>query len=78
MAVSFVSQFYLCSKNILETMSWFRKKSRVERLKIRYTYLMRRSYETSLKNAEKSESLHRQAVKLFQEINYLSLQQGDK
>lgn len=39
---------------------------------------MRRSYETSLKNAEKSESLHRQAVKLFQEINYLSLQQGDK
>lgn len=59
-------------------MSWFRKKSRVERLKIRYTYLMRRSYETSLKNAEKSESLHRQAVTLFQEINYLLLQQGDK
>lgn len=59
-------------------MSWFRKKSRIERLKARYTYLMRKSYETSLKDADKSESLHRQAQKLFQEIDYLSLQQGDK
>lgn len=59
-------------------MSWFRKKSRIERLEIRYTYLMRRSYETSLRDTDKSESLHRQAVRLFKEINYLSLQQGDK
>ncbi|MGO3181833.1 MAG: Lacal_2735 family protein [Aequorivita sp.] len=59
-------------------MSWFKKKSRVERLKARYTYLMRRSYETSAKDSNKSESLHRQALQLFQEINYLSLQQGDK
>lgn len=58
--------------------SWFRKKSRIEKLKTRYTYLMRKSYETSLKDTEKSESLHRQALRLFQEINYLSLQQGDK
>lgn len=59
-------------------MNWFKKKSRVERLKDRYTYLMRRSYETSLKDTEKSESLHQQALNLFQEIRYLSLQQSDK
>lgn len=59
-------------------MSWFRKKSRIERLETRYTYLMRRSYETSLRDTDKSERLHRQAVRLFQEINYLSLQQSDK
>lgn len=58
--------------------SWFKKKTKIERLKERYTYLMRRSYETSLKDTEKSESLHEQAVNLFQEIRYLSLQQSDK
>lgn len=58
--------------------NWFRKKSRIEILETRYTYLMRRSYETSLRDTEKSESLHRQAVRLFQEINYLSLKQADK
>ena len=59
-------------------MSWFRKKSKIERLETRYTFLMRKSYETSLRDTDKSESLHRQAVRLFQEINYLSLQQNDK
>ncbi|WP_026450642.1 Lacal_2735 family protein [Aequorivita capsosiphonis] len=58
-------------------MNWFSKKSRIESLKERYTYLMRKSYETSLKDTEKSESLHRQALNLFQEINYLSLEQSD-
>ncbi|WP_310993870.1 Lacal_2735 family protein [Aequorivita marina] len=57
---------------------WFQKKSKVEKLKAKYTYLMKRSYETSLKNAEKSDRFQRQARQLFQEINYLSLQQGDK
>ncbi|SRX76146.1 Lacal_2735 family protein [Aequorivita antarctica] len=58
--------------------SWFRKKSRVEILKERYTFLMKRSFETALKDTEKSEKMHRQADKIFQEIQYLSLQRSDK
>lgn len=42
-------------------------------LKEKYTTLMRRSFETSLKDSAKSERLHRQADKLFREIQYLSL-----
>ena len=41
--------------------SWFRKKSRIEKLKERYTSLMKRSYETALKDTDKSEKMHRQA-----------------
>lgn len=58
--------------------SWFRKKSSVEILKERYTFLMKRSFETALKDTEKSENMHRQADKIFQEIQYLSLQRSDK
>ncbi|MBK5214843.1 MAG: Lacal_2735 family protein [Flavobacteriaceae bacterium] len=58
--------------------SWFRKKSRIEKLKERYTLLMRRSFKTALKDVEKSEHFHHLADKLFQEIKYLSLHQNDK
>ena len=58
--------------------SWFRKKSKVERLTERYTLLMKKSYEIALKDCKKSAKVHHQANKLFQEIKYLSLQQGDK
>jgi len=58
--------------------SWFRKKSRIEKLKERYTSLMKRSYETALKDTDKSEKIHYEADKLFQEIKYLSLQRNDK
>jgi hypothetical protein len=57
--------------------SWFKKKSRIEKLKARYTCLMRKSFQTSLKNPEKSEKVHRQADKLLREIQYLSLKQAD-
>lgn len=39
---------------------------------------MKKSYEIALKDCKKSEKVHHQANKLFQEIKYLSLQQGDK
>jgi hypothetical protein len=58
--------------------NWFRKKSKVEKLKERYTLLMKKSYDTALKDVEKSEKVHHQADKLFQEIKYLTFQQGDK
>jgi len=63
---------------VLEMIRWFRKKSRIEKLKERYTSLMKRSYETALKDTDKSEKIHHQADKLFQEIKYLSLQRNDK
>ncbi|AFL79912.1 hypothetical protein Aeqsu_0399 [Aequorivita sublithincola DSM 14238] len=53
--------------------SWFRRKSKVEILKEKYTSLMRRSFEMSIKDSAKSERLHSQADKLFREIQYLSL-----
>ncbi len=58
--------------------SWFRKKSKVEKLKERYTLLMKKSYETALKDIKESKKAHHQADKLFQEIKYLTFQHGDK
>lgn len=39
---------------------------------------MKKSYETALRDCKKSEKIHRQANKLFQEIKYLTLQQVGK
>lgn len=58
-------------------MGWFTKKSRLENLKERYRALMRKSYELALRDTEKSERIHRQADKLFQEIQYLNFRQAD-
>ena len=58
-------------------LSWFRKKSRIEILEERYTSLMRRSFETSVKDSAKSEKMHRQADKILQEIQFLSLQHSE-
>ncbi|WP_353959575.1 Lacal_2735 family protein [Aequorivita aurantiaca] len=59
-------------------MHWFRKKSRIEKLKERYTFLMRRSFEIALRDTEQSDKIHNQADKLYQEIKYLTLRRGDK
>ncbi|WP_111816481.1 Lacal_2735 family protein [Aequorivita lipolytica] len=58
--------------------SWFKKKSRIEILKERYRSLMRRSFEIALKSPKKSEKIHTQAEKIFQEIQYLSFRHADK
>lgn len=59
-------------------LSLFRKKTKLEKLKCRYTWLMRRSYVIALKDKEKSSKLHRQAEELLEKINYLSLKYGSK
>ncbi|MEM0518584.1 MULTISPECIES: Lacal_2735 family protein [Aequorivita] len=56
----------------------FRRKTRIELLKERYRSLMKRSFELSVKNPEKSEKAHQQADKLLQEIQYLSIMHADK
>ncbi len=58
-------------------LGWFKRKSKLETLKTHYRELMRKSYEASLNNPEKSERAHRQADKIFEEIKYLSLNNGE-
>ncbi len=58
--------------------NWFKRKSRIELLKDRYKLLMKRSFELSIKDPEKSEKAHSQADEIFQEIKYLSLSGADK
>ena len=58
--------------------SWFKKKSKLERLKDEYASLMRKSYEIALKDAEKSEEVHRRADELFLKIKYLTPELGEK
>jgi len=57
---------------------WFRAKSRLELLKKKYTDLMRKSYNTALKDRRESDRFSRQAEKIFKEIQYLSLKNADK
>lgn len=51
----------------------FRKKSKLEKLEEKYTLLMKKSFETSLKDVDKSELLQSQADKIKSEIKRLSL-----
>lgn len=56
----------------------FRKKTRLEKLKARYTELMRKSFKASLKDQEKSEKVRKQAQEIYEEIQYLSVKYADK
>ncbi|WP_139855053.1 Lacal_2735 family protein [Aequorivita sinensis] len=51
----------------------FRKKSKLEKLEEKYTLLMKKSFETSLKDVDKSELFQSQADKIKSEIQRLSL-----
>jgi len=58
--------------------SWFRKKPYLEKLKEKYTLLMKKSFEVAKRDIKESKKIHRQADELFQKIKYLTLQQADK
>ncbi len=51
--------------------NWFKKKSRLEKLKNQYCRLMRKSYEISLRNREKAERFHALAIEVQKEIKGL-------
>ncbi|MCH2489605.1 MAG: Lacal_2735 family protein [Flavobacteriales bacterium] len=57
---------------------WFKSKSRLEKLKKRYTELMKRSYAIALRDKSESDRVNRQAKKIYNEIQYLTLKQADK
>jgi len=59
-------------------MNLFKKKSRIERLKDTYCLLMKKSFKASLKDKEKSEAVQKEAKKVYEEIQYLSMQLADK
>lgn len=63
-------------ENLSSMFNFFRKKSRLEILKERYTRLMRRSYEIALRDRKKSERVHSQADKIYKEIQHLKFQYG--
>lgn len=58
-------------------LGWFKRKSKIEILKVHYRRLMRKSYEVSLRDPQKGDRVHRQADKIFEEIKYLSLNNGE-
>lgn len=59
-------------------MEFFRKKTRLDKLKKRYTDLMRKSYRTALWSKEESEKIQKRAERIFDEIKYLSIRYADK
>lgn len=54
---------------------WFKRKSKLEVLKTRYRELMKKSFDASLSDPKRSDKIHRQADKIFEEIKYLSLEE---
>ena len=55
---------------------WFKKRSKLEKLKKEYARLMKRSFENALKNREKSEKAREQARKIYEEIVQLTMKNG--
>ncbi len=51
---------------------WFKRKSKLERLKTRHRKLMHQSYEISLNDPKKSEKLHRKAELIYEEIKKIT------
>lgn len=59
-------------------MNWFKRETKLEKLKKRYKSLMRRSYEIALKDKEKSDHIHDKAEAVFKQIQLLRYQYADK
>ncbi|GEQ85736.1 hypothetical protein ULMS_12440 [Patiriisocius marinistellae] len=57
---------------------WNRKKTRLEKLQTKYCDLMRKSFETALRDREKSKLVKERALEIYEEIEYLSLKGADK
>jgi len=59
-------------------MELFKKRTKLDRLKDKYCQLMKKSFKTSLTDRKKSDEAHREAKKIYDEIQYLSMQNADK
>lgn len=52
-------------------LDWFSYREELEKLQERYSRLMRKSYETALKDLQKSDTLHREACAIKKKIKTL-------
>ena len=59
-------------------MNWFKKETKLDKLKKRYANLMRKSYEVALKDKNESDSIHHKAEKVFEQIQSIRYQYADK
>jgi len=55
---------------------WLIHKSKIEKLQERYKRLMRKSFELSLKDKQKSDVVHNEALKIKHQIRQLKHQQS--
>lgn len=53
--------------------SWKKNNDRIQKLKERYTRLMRRAYEIAPKNKKKSDYLNQEARQILHELRRLEL-----
>ena len=58
--------------------TWFKKKTRLEKLQNKHRILMRTSFECAIRNNSKSTRAKKKANEVFEEIEYLTLKRADK
>jgi hypothetical protein len=52
-------------------LDWLKQRSEIEVLKVKYTNLMKKSYQLALRDKEASDRVHDEAEKLYQKIKEL-------
>ncbi|MBW2961009.1 Lacal_2735 family protein [Mesonia aestuariivivens] len=55
--------------------NWNQNKDRIQRLKEKYTRLMKRAYEIAPRNKKKSDYLNSEAKQILQELRILEINQ---
>ncbi|WP_111125903.1 Lacal_2735 family protein [Mesonia sp. K7] len=57
----------------MKMFDWFKKKNKLERLREKYKYLMKKSYRQALFNKKESDKTNRKARKILLELRKLEL-----
>ncbi len=57
-------------------LKWIREKTELQKLQLQYCKLMKRSYQTAIKDKQKSDFLHDQAHKILLEIQKIEQPQS--
>lgn len=59
-------------------MNWFKRETKLDKLKKRYSELMRKSYEVAIKDKNKSDFFHEKAEEILDKIKSYRYQYADK
>ncbi len=57
-------------------MNWLERKSELQKLKKRYSMLMKQSYEIALRDKEASDRLNREATEILEAIKLYQAKEG--